>query len=80
MENSIKNPARRLLAYCDGGLGNRLNALVTGILLARMAGFDLEVVWPVNNWCGARFCDLISMTFLELGAYRDWETDRKSVV
>ncbi|WP_158239214.1 FkbM family methyltransferase [Uliginosibacterium sp. TH139] len=51
-------PVRRLVCYCDGGFGNRFNALVTGLILARRADLPLEVVWPVNNWCGARFGEL----------------------
>jgi len=49
---------RRLLIYCDGGFGNRFNALVSGLIMARKLALQPEVVWPVNNWCGARLDDL----------------------
>ena len=52
----LKN--RKLHVYCDGGFGNRFNALVTGIVLAERSGLELEVVWPVNGRCGARFSDV----------------------
>lgn len=49
---------RRLVIYCDGGFGNRFNALVSGLVMARLLQFEPLVVWPVNNWCGAAFGDL----------------------
>lgn len=50
-----------LIVYCDGGFGNRFNALVSGLLLARRTGRRARFVWPVNNWCGAAFGDLFDM-------------------
>jgi hypothetical protein len=49
---------RRLVIYCDGGFGNRFNALVSGLIVAKTLDLSPEVVWPVNNWCGASFSDL----------------------
>lgn len=49
---------RALHIYCDGGFGNRFNALIAGLLLAKAANLEPLVVWPCNNWCGARFGDL----------------------
>jgi len=49
---------RRLVIYCDGGFGNRFNALVSGLVLARKLALSPQVVWPVNNWCGAHLSDL----------------------
>lgn len=43
------------VAFCDGGLCNRLNALVVPLVLRARFGGDWEISWPVNNWCGARF-------------------------
>lgn len=54
---------RFLLTYCDGGFGNRLNALLTGTILAEASGLPLQVVWPVNNWCGARFNEIFASEF-----------------
>jgi hypothetical protein len=51
---------RRLLIYCDGGFGNRFNALVSGLVLARTLDLSPQVVWPVNNWCGAAFGELFA--------------------
>ena len=50
-----------LIVYCDGGFGNRFNALVSGLLLARRTGRAPLFVWPVNNWCGAAFGELFDM-------------------
>jgi hypothetical protein len=38
---------------CDGGLANRLNALVFALILQRKFGHAWQVAWPINNWCGA---------------------------
>jgi tetratricopeptide (TPR) repeat protein len=49
-----------LLIYCDGGFGNRLNALFTGLALARALELPATVFWPRNNWCQAGFTDVFS--------------------
>lgn len=49
---------RRMHIYCDGGFGNRFNGLVAGLMIASAAGLEPLVVWPRNNWCGARYDDL----------------------
>ena len=49
---------RSLHVYCDGGFGNRLNGLVSGLLFAGIAGLKPVIVWPCNNWCGARFDEI----------------------
>lgn len=49
---------RSLHIYCDGGFGNRLNGLVSGLLIAGMVGLKPVIVWPCNNWCGARFGEI----------------------
>ncbi len=40
---------------CDGGLSNRLNALIFALILKRRFGQAWRIAWPVNNWCGAPF-------------------------
>ena len=40
---------------CDGGLCNRLNALIFSLLLKQRFGGDWQVSWPRNNWCDAAF-------------------------
>lgn len=47
--------------FCDGGLGNRLNSLVTGMFLSQKISRPWSVIWPMNNWCGASFHDLLEM-------------------
>jgi len=49
---------RQLVIYCDGGFGNRFNALVSGLVISATLGLRPLVVWPVNNWCGAPFGSL----------------------
>lgn len=41
--------------YCDGGFGNRYNALVSGLAIARLLQLEPLVYWPCNNWCRAPF-------------------------
>ncbi len=48
----------RFIVYCDGGFGNRYNALISGIAAAELLGYELEVIWPVNNWCEAEYTQL----------------------
>ena len=38
--------------YCDGGLCNRLNALIVAKVLAKQLNKSLTVYWPINTWCG----------------------------
>lgn len=60
---SIASPVERAanVAYCDGGLCNRLNALIFALILRHQFGRDWQVAWPVNNWCGASFDTLFSV-------------------
>jgi hypothetical protein len=44
-----------ILIFCDGGLGNRINALASGLAIARHFGLTYCVHWPINNWCAAPF-------------------------
>ena len=45
---------------CDGGLCNRLNALIFALILRRRFGGDWSISWPLNNWCRAPFESLFS--------------------
>ncbi|NBQ39635.1 MAG: hypothetical protein EBU34_07590, partial [Alphaproteobacteria bacterium] len=54
---------RTINIFCDGGIGNRLNALISGIAIARNFKLTLTVYWPVNTWCGASFHDIFENKF-----------------
>ena len=41
------------IVMCDGGLANRLNALLFALILRRKFGHEWRIAWPLNNWCGA---------------------------
>ncbi|MDO8931345.1 MAG: asparagine synthase (glutamine-hydrolyzing) [Rhodocyclaceae bacterium] len=43
------------MAFCDGGLSNRLNALIFALILRRKFGHRWAASWPKNTWCGAAF-------------------------
>jgi hypothetical protein len=44
--------------FCDGGLCNRLNTLLFGLILQKKMGGTWELSWPVNEWCGVDFEEL----------------------
>lgn len=48
---------------CDGGLGNRLNALIFALVLVERYGGEWSISWPLNNWCGANFEDLFECAY-----------------
>lgn len=54
---------QRLIAYCDGGLGNRLNALIGALYFARALDLEASVSWPINRWCAAPFEDLFEAPY-----------------
>jgi len=43
---------------CDGGLANRLNTLLSALVVKRYTRTAWGIAWPVSNWCGAPFEDL----------------------
>jgi hypothetical protein len=53
----------RLLIFCDGGFGNRLNTLLSGLAIANLFGLRATVYWPRNNWCQAAFGDIFCNDF-----------------
>jgi FkbM family methyltransferase len=53
----MKKPT--ITIYCDGGLGNRLNALLSGLAISRHFDLDHTIHWPINANCGAAIEDLI---------------------
>ena len=53
----------RLQIFCDGGFGNRLNTLLSGLAIANLFGLRATVFWPRNNWCQAAFDDIFSNKF-----------------
>lgn len=54
------NPNTTFEVFCDGGFGNRYNALVSGFALAKHFGLNFIVHWPRNNWCQAGFGSIFS--------------------
>lgn len=54
---------RQIFIFCDGGLGNRLNSLIGGLIIAESNNLNPIICWPENNWCGCAFEDLFDNTF-----------------
>jgi hypothetical protein len=54
---------RKLIIFCDGGLGNRLGALIGGILTAQKLNRTPILCWPENTWCGCSFNDLFDSEY-----------------
>lgn len=48
----------QLIIFCDGGVGNRINSLISGLALAKYFNLHYCVHWPENNWCAAKFDDI----------------------
>ncbi len=51
----MRDAMRRLTLSCDSGLANRMRVLVSGRVIARAAGAELEFLWPLHTTCGAAF-------------------------
>ena len=49
----------KIIIYCDGGLGNRLNALLSGMAIVHYFGIDYVIHWPTNQWCAAAYSDIL---------------------
>ncbi|WP_420550169.1 hypothetical protein [Litorivicinus lipolyticus] len=56
----------RFNCVCDGGFGNRINSLVSGLILWENSFADKEfvVIWPSNRYCEAKIFDLLDLRFL----------------
>lgn len=57
---------RDMFVFSDGGLGNRLNSLVGGLVIADELNCNPKICWPLNNWCWANFNDLFDTNFTVL--------------
>lgn len=54
----LKDDKNQLMIFCDGGIGNRINSLISGLAIARHFKLAFCVYWPENNWCQASFGDI----------------------
>lgn len=61
--NATNPIRRRIYVFCDGGIGNRINALVSGIAIAVRFKLTMTVYWPVNSWCGAALAEFFDNAF-----------------
>lgn len=72
------------IAFCDGGLSNRLNSLIFCLILKEKYGHAWEIGWPKNNWCGAAFGKLFESELIvreePLDYYRSQEYDYTPVL
>lgn len=51
---------KTMYVFSDGGLGNRLNSLLGGLMSADYTLSQPVICWPINNWCGCNFSDLFA--------------------
>jgi hypothetical protein len=49
---------KKLIIFCDGGLGNRLSVLIGGFIFSKKFNRKTIICWPQNNWCGCGFNDI----------------------
>ena len=57
----IKKKEFRII--CDGGLGNRINSLISGLIISDMLGYTPYVHWSPNNWCGCKLDEIFTPDF-----------------
>lgn len=57
----LRSSPHHNIVYCDGGLCNRLNALMAALVLRELFGHEWAASWPTNNWCGAAFEQLFTL-------------------
>ena len=63
---------------CDGGLCNRLNALLFALVLRRRFGGEWSISWPLNNWCRAPFEHLFSCDLpVDTASIQDYKARQK---
>ena len=55
---------KQMIIFSDGGLGNRLNSLIGGLVAAEVTQSIPIICWPINNWCGCTFQDLYESQIL----------------
>jgi hypothetical protein len=48
----------KIYILCDGGFGNRLGALIPGLILADKFNREPVISWPITNWCECPFDDI----------------------
>lgn len=73
---------RRITILCDGGLGNRLSGLVSGLHVAQVLDMTAVIAWPKNNWCGCAFSDLFAnddWTVTDQNVFQVFETHADAV-
>ena len=56
----MENYNSHINVFCDGGIGNRINSLISGIAIANHFNIKITVYWPTNSWCAAAFEDIFS--------------------
>jgi FkbM family methyltransferase len=54
---------KKLRIVCDGGLSNRINSLLGGLILSDYFNCVPYVHWSPNNWCGCQINDLFDPYF-----------------
>lgn len=72
---------REITIVCDGGLGNRLGALIGGLYVASETSAEPIICWPINNRCGCSYQDLFeqNIRLIEMPLTRLFASRMKSV-
>jgi hypothetical protein len=57
---------KKLYIICDGGLGNHVNGMISGLALAEKLNRIPIVVWPITNECQISYYDIWEKSKLQL--------------
>ena len=68
---------KTLKIYCDGGFGNRFNALSVGLLIAKVGNFKPVILWPSTNWCRSLFQSIFKN---EYEVFEQWRLAKANLV
>ncbi len=62
----LESGQKVLFIFCDGGLSNRINSLINGLVLAELVKYRATIVWPKNNRCGANYDEIFESNILSI--------------
>ena len=58
---------KSIYIYCLGGLSNRLNSLITGLIISKKISRQIKpiIIWPRVNWCMASIYQILDKDWID---------------